>query len=262
LNVLVWLYKVTGDLGIAIISLTVGLRLVLTPLIIPGLKVSKKMQELAPELAKLKSLHKDDKQALALAQSELYKQNNINPASGCLPQIAQIVILIALFNAFNLLLRTAPGDLGKTLTKHLYVQNKVAENFVIDTKFLKTVDLVKPDMHKFDFLPIPLPGLLLILSSLVQFLSSKMMMPIVDAASKKAKETAGDTDDALMATQEQMIYMMPLMTILFGAQFPSGLVLYWFVFSFVAIIQQYFITGWGGLEPWLNRLGLIKSPLT
>ena len=71
-------------------------------------------------------------------------------------------------------------------------------------------------------------------------------------------KTKVDPNDAMAASQEQMVYMFPLMTILFGAQFPSGLVLYWFVFSLLSMIQQYFVSGWGGLSPWLKRLGMLK----
>src|SRR3990170_3665223 len=101
LNALIFLDRLTGNFGWSVILLTVVLRLAMTPLVLPSLRLSKKMQELAPELAKLKEKFKDDKTALMTAQAELYKQHGANPASGCLPQIIQILVLIALFNAFN-----------------------------------------------------------------------------------------------------------------------------------------------------------------
>src|SRR3972149_8867955 len=101
LNILILLHKLTGNLGWSIVLLTVGLRTAMTPLVLPGLRLSKKMQDLAPEIAKLKEKFKDDKQGMLTAQAELYKQHGANPASGCLPQIIQILVLIALFNAFN-----------------------------------------------------------------------------------------------------------------------------------------------------------------
>lgn len=73
LNALIGLARLTGDLGWSIILLTIGLRLVMTPLVIPSLKASKKMQDLAPELAALKTKFKDNKQGLVTAQAELYK---------------------------------------------------------------------------------------------------------------------------------------------------------------------------------------------
>ena len=100
LNGILLFYKLTGNLGIAIIVFTVFIRLILAPLTIPGMKQAQKMKEVAPNLEKLKLKYKGDKQGLAKAQMELYRQNNINPAAGCLPQILQLIILFALFQVF------------------------------------------------------------------------------------------------------------------------------------------------------------------
>lgn len=249
LNGLVFFYKITGNFGWAIIALTTVLRVITTPLVFSSLKTSKKMQDLAPDIATLKTQHKDDKQALMTAQSELFKKNGINPAAGCLPQILQIVVLIALFNAFNTILNTPSAEIVSKINPWLYSTNKLAQETVLSTQFFSW-NLINPDIYKVPGLPIPLPGFLLIASALVQFLSSKMMMP--------EKKTQTDSDDIMASSQEQMVYMFPLMTLLFGAQFPSGLVLYWLVFSALSMIQQYLISGWGGLSPWLKRLGMVK----
>lgn len=249
LNGLVFFYKITGNFGWAIIALTSVLRLITTPLVFTSLKASKKMQDLAPDLAILKEKHKDDKQALMTAQSELYKKNGLNPAAGCLPQIFQIVILIALFNAFNTILSTPPTEILAKINPLLYSSNKLDQGTVLSTQFFSW-NLIHPDIYKIPGLPIPLPGFLLLVSAIVQFLSSKMMMP--------EKKIQTDKDDAMAASQEQMVYMFPLMTLLFGAQFPSGLVLYWLVFSALSMVQQYFVSGWGGLSSWLKRLGMVK----
>ena len=101
INAIIGLYRLTQDLGLSIILLTVSLRLIMTPLVIPSLRLSKKMQELAPELAKLKEQFKDNKQGLVAAQTALYQKHGANPASGCLPQILQLVVLFALFKVFT-----------------------------------------------------------------------------------------------------------------------------------------------------------------
>ncbi len=249
LNGLVFFYRITGNFGWAIIALTTILRVVTTPLVFSSLKTSKKMQDLAPDLAKLKDHHKDDKQALMTAQSELYKQNGINPAAGCLPQILQIVVLIALFNAFNTVLTTSATEMVGKINPMLYSFNRLNEGSSISTQFFSW-NLIKPDTYSIPGVPLPIPGILLIASAVVQFLSSKMMMP--------EKKIQTDKDDVMASSQEQMVYMFPLMTLLFGAQFPTGLVLYWLVFSALSMVQQYFISGWGGLSPWLKRFGMIK----
>ncbi len=257
-NALIFLARYTGNLGWSIIWLTVGLRLIMTPLVVPSLKSGKKMAELAPELEKLKTQYKDDKKGLVTAQADLYKKHGFNPAAGCLPQIVQILVLIALFNAFNTVLKPNGADLVSKLNPLLYAGNQLQADFKLSTHFYN-LDLAKPDVIHFPNLPLPAPGIFLLLSGIVQFFSSKMMLPAVKKLEKQAEKTEEKTDDMMAATQQQMLYMFPVMTIIFGYQFPSGLVLYWLVFSLVSSVQQYMVTGWGGLTPWLFRLGLIKS---
>ncbi len=257
LNSLIFLDRLTGNFGWSVVLLTVFLRLAMTPLVLPSLRLSKKMQDLAPELAKLKELHKDNKTALMTAQAELYKQHGANPASGCLPQVIQILVLIALFNAFNSVL-VPNGNLTEKLQPQLYSFNRLPSDFHLSTKFMY-FDLAKPDTFKLPSFPLPLPGALLLITGIVQLLQSKMMAPVVKTEEKIAQKTPQESDDAMVAVQQQMLYMFPIMTVVFGYQFPSGLVLYWLVFSLVSMVQQYYATGWGGLAPWLYRLGLLKS---
>lgn len=259
INGLILLCQLTGNLGWAIIILTIGLRVIMTPLIIPSLKINKKIQELAPEIAKLKIKHKDDKQGLMVAQAALYKQHGANPASGCLPQIIQLIVLIALLNALNSVLAPKPGspNLVTRLNPILYSFTKLPDKFTLSTQFLY-LNLLKPDTITLPGVPMALPGFFLLASALVQVLSAKMMMPVVAMEKKIADKTPQESDDVAAMTQQQMLILFPIMTIIFGYQFPSGLVLYWFMFSLISIIQQYTITGWGGLTPWLKKVNLLK----
>lgn len=243
-NGLIFFYKLLGtNFGWAIIMMTATIRLALTPLTLPTMKAADKMRKLAPELEKLKKKHGKDKQAFARAQLELYKQHGANPAAGCLPQILQIVILIALFQAFNQVLR-ADGDIISKLNEVLYPALKLSKNSVINLKFLY-LDLNKPDFinlpFKISFGKIvidKLPGIFLIGAAVTQFLSSKQMMPQAKKEEELAKKTKEQTDDMATMMQTQMLYMMPVMTILIGFTFPSGLVLYWLTFSLFMVIQQ------------------------
>src|SRR3989339_1504588 len=186
LNSLIGLYKLTGNLGWSIVVLTILLRFLMTPLVLPSLKVTKKIQELAPELAKLKAQFKDDKQKLMVAQAELYKKNGANPASGCLPQIVQLLVLIALFSVFNSILK-ADGSLVEKINPNLYSFNQLSADFKLNPNFLY-MDLTKPDVFHVPGLPIPLPGLFLLLSALTQLISSKMMAPEISAEKKIAEK--------------------------------------------------------------------------
>jgi len=100
-NALIFLYQLLfHNFGLALIVLTVAIRLLLLPLTRSSMKATARMRELAPELEKLKKKYGKDKQAYAKAQMELYKQHGANPAAGCVPQIIQLIVLIALYQAF------------------------------------------------------------------------------------------------------------------------------------------------------------------
>lgn len=243
-NALILFYQILGgNLALAIIGLTLTLRAIMIPLTAPSLKTAAKMKELAPELEKLKKKYKHDKTQFAKAQLALYQKHGANPAAGCLPQIVQIVILIALFQAFSQVLRSN-GDTIVKLNEILYPFLKLAQDHVINMKFLY-LSLDKPDMITLPFkigldkLVIDkIPGIFLVGSALAQFASSKMMMPVVKKEEKIAQKTPEKTDDMATAMQEQMLYLMPIMTLVIGFTFPSGLVLYWLTFSLFMLVQQ------------------------
>lgn len=256
-TLLVFYYLFFNNLGLAIIALTVLIRLVLTPLVLPSMKAMQKMREYAPELAKLKERHKGDKTKLMQAQADFYKNKGINPAAGCLPQIVQLIILIALFQVFSQALYPN-GDPVEKVNRLAYPN--LALKTPPNTGFFY-LDLAKPDTLNIPSVPVPLPGPFLLAAALVQFLSSLMLSPTAGAQAKVAKKTPGEMDDVMAATQKQMLYLFPLLTLFIGLTFPSGLVLYWIVFSLFQTIQQYLISGWGGLDPWIKRVGLVKSNL-
>lgn len=247
INGLIFFYRLLGEnLGWAIIGLTASLRFLLLPLTLPSLKAGQKLKELQPQLEKLKKKHKNDKQKLAQAQMELYRKHGANPAAGCLPWIIQIVVLIALFRAFNQVLVTN-GDTISQLNEILYQPLKLAPDAQINSQFAY-LNLSKPDVFSlpFEFKIGPLelnkiPGAFLVAAAAVQFLSSKLLLPQAQAAKKQAKKTPEKEDDMAAAMQQQMLYLMPIMTIIIGFTFPSGLVLYWLTLSIVMASQQLLI---------------------
>jgi YidC/Oxa1 family membrane protein insertase len=107
-------------------------------------------------------------------------------------------------------------------------------------------------------LPVPLPGIFLLLSAFIQIVVSKMAMPDVKIAEQAAKKTKDKADDLAAVMQEQMLYILPLSTVIIGYNFPLILILYWGSLSLFQAIQQYFVSGWGGLTPWLLKLNLLK----
>jgi YidC/Oxa1 family membrane protein insertase len=256
-NGLILFYKLLGgNLGLAIIGFSIFLRILLSPLTRPYMESMKKMKEVEPQLAKLKEKYKNDKTKLLQAQSDFYKEKGINPGAGCLPYLLQIVVLIALFNVFSRAL--APGEAISRLNGLLYQPLKFSSQAVINTKFLY-LNLTRPDTFKIPGFPISIPGPVLILAALAQFLTAKMMAPVVAIEKKAAQKTSAKEDDLQVAMQQSTTYTFPLFTLIFGMSFSSGLALYWLIFSLFQVWQQYSSTGWGGLTPWLRRLGLLKS---
>lgn len=236
LNAVIILYTLLfSNLGLAIIVLTAIIRALIIPLMNPQLKSAKKMQELAPEIAKLKIKFKDDKQKFMQAQMDLYKRSGVNPTAGCLPQILQLVILISLYNVFNQVIKPDANLIGK-LNDSLYSFAKLPLDTILNMNFLY-LDLSKPDLiHIPGFVAIP--GVFAILATIFQFLSSKMMMPAVKLEEKEAKETKKQTDDFAASMQKQMLYLFPAMTLIFAYTLPSGVMLYWLIFSLFSFAQQ------------------------
>jgi len=237
LNFIIFLYNLLfKNFGLTVIVLSVITRVAFYPLTKSQLKYAKKMQDLKPKLDELSLRHKGDKQKLQLAQMALYKEHGVNPAAGCLPLIIQLVVFAFLYNAFY-----------KALTMGL--------NTGFGPWNLANPDTIKITLEKNQ---LALPGILVILASLTQFIQSKMMMPepvkIVKDDKPKEKEEKQEFASEFASAQGQMIILFPLMFLFLGTQWPSGLALYWTASTILAIIQQYQVSGWGGLAPWIRKI--------
>lgn len=251
-NGLALFYSIFGNMGVAIAVFSVLLKLVLSPLNKKSLENMKKMNELRPQLQKIQERHKGDRQKQMQAQADFYKQNNFNPSAGCLPQLAQAVILIAFYNVFSSVLKSGV-NITESFNSVLYEPLKFAPETIIDTKFLFW-DMAMPDVITIPGIPTPLPGILLILAALAQVISAKIAMPYIEKEKKAAAKTESSGDDMAVAMQQSSIVMLPLLTLIFGMQFASGLALYWLIFSVMQAYQQYHITGLGGLTSWIKKL--------
>jgi len=256
-NGLILFYRVLGqNMGLAVIAFSLFLRFILNPLTKPYMESMSKMKELAPELEKLKERHKGDKIKIAQAQADFYKEKKINPGAGCLPYLLQIVILIAFFNVFTITL-SSPANTTENFNKLLYSPLKFSGNETLNTRFLY-FDVTRPDTFALPGITFNLPGPLLLLAALAQFASAKMMAPYTKTQGAVAKKTPGKEDDIQVAMQKSMVYTFPVITILIGMKFASGLALYWLVFSLSQVYQQARTQGWGGLTPLLLRFKLLK----
>jgi len=246
-----------SNMGLAIIGFTTFLRFLLHPLTKKGVESMTKMREHQGELQKLRERHKDDRKKQMQAQADFYREKGINPSAGCVPQIVQLVVLIAFFRVFTTVLVGDIGELATRFNEFLYEPLRFGADTIINTKFLY-LDVTSPDVFEFATLPFPLPGPVLVLAAITQLISAKISMPYIEEEKKLAKKTKTPTDDFAANFQSSMIYTFPLMTLLIGVGFPSGLALYWLTFSLWQTLQQYRSFGAGGLTPWMKRLGLVQ----
>ena len=257
-NGLILFYNIFGhNLGIATILFSSALFLITRPLNKPQMESMKKIKEVQPLVDKLKKKYGTDKMAFSKAQAELYKQKGINPGAGCIFQILQLVILITFYQVFATSLSNSADSIVK-LNELLYQPLKIASETTLNTSFWY-LDISKPDLFHVPGISFGLPGLFLILATISQFLSIKITAPFIEKEKKIVKATKSDTDDMQLAMSSSMMYTVPLMTLYFGYTFPSGLALYWLVFSIGTVWQQVSTNGWGGLTPFIRRFGLLQS---
>ncbi len=224
LNFLILLTHVFGgNLGLGIIALTATIRTLLIPLTLPSLRSAQKIRDLKPELDKLKKRFKpEDKTGFQKAQIDFYKQHGINPASGCLPNIFQFIILIALYQVF--------------------INSLNLQEYNLNTRFL-WLDLAKPD--QLFILPL--------LAGLIQLILSLMLTPAIEHHKETTSQKTEDVQDMAETMQQQMLFIMPVMTTIIALRFPSGLALYWTITTFFSLLQQYFVSGWGGLNKYFAK---------
>lgn len=216
-NFLVILYDYLPghDFGVAVIVLTIIIRLVLYPSTAKATKTQKALNEIQPKLKEIQNKYKDDKEKQVKETLEAYKQAKINPFGGLLSTLIQLPILLALYwvfrDGFN------PGELV-----NLY--NFVANPGLINAKFIGLVDLSKTNV------------IMAIFAGVVQFFQTKMLMP----KNKGSNKNKGPDFSAAM--QKQMVYFLPFLTLIILLGLPSALGLYWTVGSLFLIAQQYIIS--------------------
>ncbi len=208
------LYQILAhNMVLTIIAFTALVKLITHPLTITQIRSSKRMQELAPQLAKIKEKYKGDRERFAQEQMKLYKENGVNPLAGCLPLLIQLPILFGLYGAINAALAATPLQL---LDMYHRLLIPTQSTLVPLEKTFLWMNLGQPD-----------PSLILpILVVATTWLQSKLMTP-----------TPTDPKDPSAAMSRNMTVMMPIMIGLFSLSFASGLSLYWIASNIFTIVQ-------------------------
>ncbi len=228
LNLLVWIMDVLpgNDLGFAIITVTILVRLLLLPLSAKSLKAQKTLQELQPQMNEIKEKYKDDKKKQSEELMRFYQKSKVNPLSSCLPILVQLPIILALYQVFQ-------TGLTDTTLSQLYTFVSRPES--IDTIFLGLVNLSVPN------------AVFAVLAGATQFIQAKYLLPkrppaaVTKKEDGKTKSSSDAAADVATSLTKQMTYILPAMTGFIALSLPSGLALYWITTTLVAIIQQIFI---------------------
>lgn len=211
-NLLVFLYDTValGDFGVAIILLTVVIRLVLSPLSIRALESQRKLGELQPKIQEVQKKFKDDPQKQTREVMALYKENKTNPFSGCLLLLVQLPVLFALY-------RISVAGFGEESLSALY--GFIARPESLNSLFIGFFDLTKRSV------------VLSVFAGALQFFQMKLSF------SKPGNASVG----SLAGLNRQMLYFLPLMIIMISLSFPAGLPLYMMATTAFSILEQIYV---------------------
>jgi len=204
-----YFFKLLGNYGLAIIAITICIRLTFFPLANFSFRSMAKMKALQPEMVRLKELHKDDKMKLQQEMMALYKKEKVNPMSGCLPILVQIPVFFALY---------------KVLFVTIEMRQMPFYGWIQDLSERDPTSI----FNLFGLLPYDVPSFLVIGA-----------WPVAMGVSMwiQQKLNPAPTD----AMQAKIFMFFPLFLTVILAPFPSGLVIYWTVNNILTMAQQVFI---------------------
>lgn len=217
LNLLVFFYNIVpgNDLGLAIILITLLIKIIFLPLSLKSIRSQKNLQKLQPKIKEIKEKYKNQPQKISQEIMKLYRENKVNPLSSCLPLLIQFPILIALYRVFIF------GLTAKNLPVYSFLNNPGQLN-PIAFGFLNLAKVSVP---------------LVIITALVQYFQTKFLP--TQQPPKKYVEKGGAKDENIAAVfNKQMKFLMPVITIIIGINLPSGLMFYWLISILFSILEQ------------------------
>lgn len=243
--------------GLAIIIFTIIVRAAMVPLTLKQYKSTAEMQKVQPLMEEIKRKYANDKDKLNQETMKLYQEHKINPAGGCLPLLIQMPILLSLWQVITRPLKFMLGfsaeQLSSLATKAgvtgaypeintitYFMKNGEGDKVGNLNMFFPTHDFginlgSIPTWHFNELIAEPTNFVLLLLpliATFTTFLTVRMSMP---------KPTEGTSSAPANPMGKSMMYISPLMTLVFSFQFPAGLALYWIAGNIFAIGQQYYV---------------------
>ena len=261
---LVLLDRLTGDIGISILILTLIIRIILISPYRKQLVSQKRTQLLAPEVAEIQRRYKGDKVKIQQAQMELYKSRGVSPFGGCLPTLLQFIVLIPMYTVISNGL-TTPNPTAMLSIFGFNVGDAVGlvcANGLGTTTYDDMKPCIEATIPWLGGLNASLPSvidvagfglsILAVVSAVLQVIQTRMM--INPNASK---------NDPMSGVQGQTMVLLPLISVLYGGILPAGLFIYWIASTLFSIGQQYLILGYGGLFPlfgWTPAFAVNHTP--
>jgi YidC/Oxa1 family membrane protein insertase len=248
---LVLIDKAVGNIAIAIVILTILLRVLLIPPFRRQTVSTRRMQMLAPEVKEIQRRLKGNRAAVQTATQELYRERGVNPLSGCLPILLTFLLLIPMYSVFSQGLQNYNPQAMLDVFGFQLVNLNCPPQAIVDAQGHVTNPCLDPFAFGVNWsIPEVIFGkagalfsgfsILALISSLLQLVQSRMSLPMAGAAG---------SDDPNTKVQRQMAYIFPFISIVYGSILPAGLFLYWITSTLFAIVQQYLIIGWGGTFP-------------
>lgn len=233
-SVLILLYSVIpGGFGVAVIALTIIIRLILYPLSAKGIESQKALTDIQPKVKEIQDKHKDDKEKQVQEVLNVYREAKINPFSGFLPLLIQIPVLIALY---RVLWHVQDDNFSEVLYSFIPFSGE------IDFIFLGVIDLGLSGLDQINGNWLAMIGgaAIILGAGVAQFFQMKMVL----AKKKTKKEKKKKQEPAIeMAEkmQKQMIYFFPIFTVVILLKLPLAMGLYWLTTAVFSIIQQHII---------------------
>jgi YidC/Oxa1 family membrane protein insertase len=238
ITVLALFYSIFGNnIVLAIVFLTILIRLATSPLLIRQQQTTAKMQEIQPRLKKLQEKYKNDREQLAQEQLKLYREAGVNPLGGCLPLFIQLPILLALYQAILYGLASSPFQVVDLSGRFLIPG--LGDLLPLQNMWAGMDLTLPPTTNPAYALAFP------VMVFITTWLQSKLTIP---APKKDDKDKSSGPDQAAQMTRT-MTTIMPIMFAFFSLSFSVGLSIYFVVSNLVGIVQ-YTLMGkakWGQL---------------
>lgn len=265
------IYGAIENYGIAIILLTILIKLLVLPLTLKQQKSMTKMQQMQPKLKEVQEKYKYDKDKASQETMKLYKEYGVNPMGGCLPLLIQFPILIAFYRVIQQPVKYVLGysakELAKALKTYGLAETSAGAQIVLAEKLGKLnfdffgLDLSQTPWEEIKLLMAGKAGLVAltaliipVLACVTTYLTSKVSTAINKNKEEKKEEKpqrilspdqkAGSADNSAQAMTQSMTYFMPLMTLWLTLTFPSAMGLYWTVSNILALFQTVVLNGY------------------